>query len=227
MPRVSATQSHLGNHRRKSRARRCARDLAHDRGGFRAGRDAESGPADHRCIRRDLFQEHAAACEVARQNAMRGVEQPFDIVVTTNSGYPLDQNLYQAVKGMSAAAKIVKKDGTIIALPSAATAFPIMERTVRSSLLSHRLARSLDMITAPDYFAGRSMASPDSGHDSIEGQRTRQGRSPDRRSNPICTSRSNSRRFGSSSRLPVGAASRGATVCVLPNGPQTIPYCKL
>ena len=33
---------------------------------------------------------------------------PFDIVITTNSGYPLDLNLYQAVKGMSAAAQIVK-----------------------------------------------------------------------------------------------------------------------
>ena len=42
------------------------------------------------------------------------VEAPFDVVVTTNSGYPLDQNLYQSVKGMSAAACIVKPGGTII-----------------------------------------------------------------------------------------------------------------
>src|SRR5438093_13018657 len=62
----------------------------------------------------DLLQEHAAACEFARRNAMRAVDQPFDVVVTTNSGYPLDQNLYQAVKGMSAAAQIVKKGGAII-----------------------------------------------------------------------------------------------------------------
>jgi nickel-dependent lactate racemase len=34
--------------------------------------------------------------------------------VTTNSGYPLDQNLYQAVKGISAASRIIKKGGTII-----------------------------------------------------------------------------------------------------------------
>src|SRR5262249_39454429 len=39
----------------------------------------------------DLLQEHAAACAAARENAMRAVPQPFDIVVTTNSGYPLDQ----------------------------------------------------------------------------------------------------------------------------------------
>src|SRR5438876_3647554 len=62
----------------------------------------------------DLFQEHMAACEAAKRNVMRRVEEPFDVVVTTNSGYPLDQNLYQAVKGMSAAAKIVRQGGTII-----------------------------------------------------------------------------------------------------------------
>jgi nickel-dependent lactate racemase len=45
---------------------------------------------------------------------MQAVAEPFDIVVTTNSGYPLDQNLYQGVKGMSAAARIVKPDGMIV-----------------------------------------------------------------------------------------------------------------
>jgi nickel-dependent lactate racemase len=45
---------------------------------------------------------------------MQKVDAPFDIVVTTNSGYPLDQNLYQGVKGMSAAARILKPGGTLI-----------------------------------------------------------------------------------------------------------------
>ena len=36
-------------------------------------------------------------------------DQHFDIVIASNSGYPLDQNLYQTVKGMSAASKIVKR----------------------------------------------------------------------------------------------------------------------
>lgn len=39
-----------------------------------------------------------------------------DIVITTNGGYPLDQNAYQAVKGMTAAEATVKKDGVIIML---------------------------------------------------------------------------------------------------------------
>jgi nickel-dependent lactate racemase len=41
---------------------------------------------------------------------------PADIVIVTNGGYPLDQNIYQAVKGMTAAEATVKKDGVIIML---------------------------------------------------------------------------------------------------------------
>lgn len=57
---------------------------------------------------------HRAAREAARSVAMQPVDQRFDVVVTTNSGYPLDQNLYQAVKGMSAAANVVRPGGLII-----------------------------------------------------------------------------------------------------------------
>jgi nickel-dependent lactate racemase len=41
---------------------------------------------------------------------------PADIVISTNGGYPLDQNIYQAVKGMTAAEATVKKGGVIIHL---------------------------------------------------------------------------------------------------------------
>ena len=39
---------------------------------------------------------------------------PADVVITTNGGYPLDQNVYQAVKGMTAAEATVKNGGVII-----------------------------------------------------------------------------------------------------------------
>ncbi len=64
----------------------------------------------------DLDQAHAQGIEFVRKTAMQPVEHAFDIVVTTNSGYPLDINLYQTVKGMSAACKIVKQGGSIIAV---------------------------------------------------------------------------------------------------------------
>ena len=62
----------------------------------------------------DLEAAHQAGRESVRNHAMVGVEAPFDIVVVSNSGYPLDQNLYQTVKGMSAAHRITKKGGAII-----------------------------------------------------------------------------------------------------------------
>ena len=46
-----------------------------------------------------------------------GVEtEPADIVISTNGGYPLDQNVYQAVKGMTAAEAAVRDGGVIIML---------------------------------------------------------------------------------------------------------------
>jgi len=44
-----------------------------------------------------------------------GVKPVFaDIVISTNGGYPLDQNIYQSVKGMTAAEATVREGGVII-----------------------------------------------------------------------------------------------------------------
>jgi nickel-dependent lactate racemase len=63
----------------------------------------------------NIKEAHNAGIEYVRQTAMVQVQSLFDIVVTTNSGYPLDLNLYQTVKGMSVAARVVKQGGIIIA----------------------------------------------------------------------------------------------------------------
>jgi nickel-dependent lactate racemase len=62
----------------------------------------------------DMLAAHAQGAAFVKENAMVKVDAPYDIVVTTNSGYPLDQNLYQSVKGMSAASQIVRQGGAII-----------------------------------------------------------------------------------------------------------------
>jgi len=62
----------------------------------------------------DLIAAHRDGCEFVRKSAMQKVKAPFEIVVTTNSGYPLDLNLYQGVKGMSAGARILEKGGLLI-----------------------------------------------------------------------------------------------------------------
>jgi lactate racemase len=62
----------------------------------------------------DLRSAHKAGCQYVKESAMTPVNRLYDIVITSNSGYPLDLNVYQTVKGMSAAAEIVKPGGVII-----------------------------------------------------------------------------------------------------------------
>jgi nickel-dependent lactate racemase len=61
-----------------------------------------------------LTETHDAACSFVGAAAVQRVDAPFDVVVSTNGGYPLDRNLYQAVKGMAAAERIVRRGGIIV-----------------------------------------------------------------------------------------------------------------
>ncbi len=57
---------------------------------------------------------HRAGCQAITQQAVFAAAASYDLVITTNGGYPLDQNLYQSVKGMTAAARLVRPGGVII-----------------------------------------------------------------------------------------------------------------
>lgn len=61
----------------------------------------------------DPEKAHAEGCRrLAREVTVRRVEA--EIVITGNGGYPLDQNVYQAVKGMTAAEACCRPGGVII-----------------------------------------------------------------------------------------------------------------
>ncbi|EPZ54866.1 hypothetical protein H477_4007 [[Clostridium] sordellii ATCC 9714] len=61
----------------------------------------------------NLEKAHEAGCEfVTKLSKVDSVDA--DIVVSTNGGYPLDQNIYQTVKGMTAAEATCKENGVII-----------------------------------------------------------------------------------------------------------------
>jgi nickel-dependent lactate racemase len=61
----------------------------------------------------DFKQAHQKGCdELLASSAVDAI--PADIVVTTNGGYPLDQNLYQCPKGLSYALNCAKEDAVII-----------------------------------------------------------------------------------------------------------------
>ena len=72
----------------------------------------------------ELFAMHRAATARAREVAMQVVPHRFDVVVTSNAGFPLDQNLYQAVKGMSAAFEVVQPGGLIVVAAECRDGFP-------------------------------------------------------------------------------------------------------
>ncbi len=60
------------------------------------------------------IKAHLAGVKFLDQIVKLHVEKPADIVITTNGGYPLDRDLYQAVKGIDTAAYIVKPGGVIV-----------------------------------------------------------------------------------------------------------------
>lgn len=96
----------------------------------------------------DVLTAHAAGCAFAKQTAMVACPRPFDIVVTSNSGFPLDQNLYQTVKGMSAAAQVVRDGGLILAAAECGDGFP-EHGTFKRFLFEHRSpAAMLETINA-------------------------------------------------------------------------------
>jgi nickel-dependent lactate racemase len=72
----------------------------------------------------DVTAAHTAGCRDAARGAMAPCRERSPIVVTTNAGYPLDQNLYQTVKGISAAARVVEPGGLIVAVSECRAGFP-------------------------------------------------------------------------------------------------------
>ena len=72
---------------------------------------------DRRIIRvcaGDPILAHHVGCSFLGVLCCAKFREEADIVISTNGGYPLDQNVYQAVKGMTAAEKAVKPGGVII-----------------------------------------------------------------------------------------------------------------
>ncbi len=170
-----------------------------------------------------ILSEHRRACAYARDTAMRAVPLPFDVVLTTNSGYPLDQNLYQAVKGMSAAAKIIRPGGTIICAAECRDGLP-SHGSYGSILASQPDPEALlAMINMPGYSA------PDQWQVQIQAQIQVKA------TVLVKTSGLSDAEVRAAHFQPIADVSEAvrdalrragpdATLCVLPQGPQTIPY---
>jgi nickel-dependent lactate racemase len=170
----------------------------------------------------DVIAAHLQGCAFAKKTAMVECKKSFDIVLTTNGGYPLDQNLYQAVKGMHAASQVVRQDGLIIAASRCNDGFP-EHGNFRKLLFDHASPQALlKTILTP----GFSM------YDQWEAQllglirvKARVGLHSDipaadaRRAHlePVDD-------ISASVAAELRRLNRPASVAVLPEGPMTIPY---
>jgi nickel-dependent lactate racemase len=166
----------------------------------------------------ELFAEHRAACETARRLAMRPLAAPYDVVLTTNAGYPLDRNLYQAVKGMSAAALVAREGGTIVCAAECRDGVPgpyaeLLATGSSPAELLHRIETADRAV--PDQWQAQIQAKIQA--------RTRVlvhagGLADDdlraAHVEPV----------DDVEAAVLDAAGRAGRICVLPEGPQTIPY---
>ena len=99
----------------------------------------------------DVIKAHRPGCDFVREHAMYAVDEPFDIVMTTNSGYPLDQNLYQTVKGMSAGAQIVRQGGAIVTVSECSDGIPDHGNYKKILQMRETPQEMLDMINEPSF----------------------------------------------------------------------------
>ena len=146
----------------------------------------------------------------------------FDVVITTNSGYPLDLNLYQAVKGMSAAARIVRPGGSIIVAAECWDGIPDHGQYKRLLWEAGSLDALLARLQAPGFRC------QDQWEAQIQAQIQQKARvhvyadglsDEELRRALVIPCRSIEATVAGIRR-----DNPGATIAVLPDGPQTVPY---
>lgn len=100
----------------------------------------------------DMLQAFLAGAEFVANVVTDTIEEPVDVVVTSAAGYPLDTTFYQSVKGMVAAAEIVREGGTIIIAASMTEGIGSDEFTslfTRHSSIDHFMDA---LLSDPEYF---------------------------------------------------------------------------
>lgn len=173
----------------------------------------------------DIKEAHRTGCDFVRKNSMAAVAEPYDIVISSNSGYPLDLNMYQSVKGMSAAARIVKSGGIIIIASDCWDGFP--DHGLYKKLLTESESPEalLKRIHKPEY------SSRDTWQAQIHAQICRKAKVY------FFSDHLTDEQIRSAFMLPCRDISElvqlltrqseiPQKICVLPDGPLTIPYLR-
>jgi nickel-dependent lactate racemase len=167
----------------------------------------------------DVLPMHAAACAKAGAIAMCPVTGPFDVVITSNGGFPLDQNLYQSVKGMSAAAQVVKPGGMIVCVAECRDGFPA-HGAYRSELAAAPSVQAL-----LDAIVSRQRTVADQWQIQIQASIMARARVV------VSTSYLSDAQLAEAHleqthdvTRTVADAGPQARICALPHGPMTVPY---
>ncbi|UCG60137.1 MAG: nickel-dependent lactate racemase [Phycisphaerales bacterium] len=171
----------------------------------------------------DLHKAHEAGCAYVKDSAMVAVQRPYDIVVTSNSGYPQDLNLYQAVKGMSAAARIVADGGAIIVVAECRDGIPDHGQYRRLLQQADSPASLLDAIRR------RDIVEQDTWQAQVHALVCRKA-DVYLHSHNLTTEQIERAFLKPCSAVQptieqlLDSYGRDARLCILPQGPQTIPY---
>ncbi|MBI3979601.1 MAG: nickel-dependent lactate racemase [Chloroflexi bacterium] len=170
----------------------------------------------------DLVAAHDAGTAFVRATAMQAVAKPFDVVVTTNGGYPLDLNLYQAIKGIAAAARIVRDGGAIVAVAECREGVPAFGQYRELLRRAGSPAAALELIHRPGF------CQDDQWQVQIQAMVQRRAEvfvystlPPDEVRGAWLTPIDSVERTVEQLGRRLGAATR---IAVLPQGPLTIPY---
>ncbi len=170
-----------------------------------------------------LDAAHQAGIAFVRKTAMVPIDAPYDIVIGTNSGYPLDLNLYQTVKGMSAACEAVREGGAIVIASECWDGIP------DHGLYKQLLCEAKD----PDDLLARLYAFEEPRQDQWEAhvQARVQKRAEVHiysgyltRAQIIDALLEPCEDIAATVAMLRGRYGRDARICVMPEGPQTVPY---
>lgn len=169
----------------------------------------------------EMLAAHALGCEFVSRLSLVPVTELYDIVITSNSGYPLDQNLYQSVKGLSAAARIVRKGGAIILAAACEDGLP--DQSHYAALLAEAGSpeKILEILSRPGF------SRPDQWQVQIQAQ-IQQKADVFVYSDGLSDEQIRRALFSPCRDILRTVAELrnyyGSRLCVLPDGPLTIPY---
>jgi len=171
----------------------------------------------------EMVTAHALGCKFVKKTAMQPVDKYFDIVITTNSGYPLDQNLYQSVKGMRAASSLVIEGGTIICATACEEGIPDHGGYAELLLRGGSPQGLLDLVNSPGF------EESDQWQVQIQGMIQKRakvyvysdGLTDEQIENALFTPCRDIPKTLEDLKMIYG---KDASIAVLPEGPLTIPY---